>query len=571
MKAVAIDIETTGLGWDAQVLTISVASGTTEEAVQSFAYNISLPGLFVPPLQIPEAAAALRNHLQDAEWVVFHNASFDLPYLFRCGILLPEQVWGRIFDTLVMSRSTGPHISVSLSNLCAVYHIGNEEWRSQKSKRSKLARMDPETVLAYAASDAENTLRLFFRVYPLAIGMYTKDWISEDGNYSIVIAAMRQNGIALDLQRIQEIREEKTEEYVELLKSTLAPNQIRGPNDRRGVLAYLGSCGEALSVTAAGNPQLDQAAIDMLLNANLSESTAAVLRAISRARHLQKEIGTWLTGMEEAADGVGRVHPSFFVGGTVSSRLSCSHPNTQAVPKELYGQLFVAGTPRGALISSDYSQAELRLAAIYAGETTMAEIFSDRTNDIHLATARVMFGDEKAAENRQLAKRVNFGSIYGAGARVISEETGISIEAAAALLKQHRKSFPKLFATSKRVEERWKSRGYLVLAGGRRLYATPDDLAFKSYKAYNQLIQGGVAGILAAATIKVYKAGLKIVNQVHDQIDVEVAPEDDADAVAHFMQETMRGAVPVELLGSTNPPIMLEADCEIKRRESERT
>jgi len=67
-----------------------------------------------------------------------------------------------------------------------------------------------------------------------------------------------------------------------------------------------------------------------------------------------------------------------------------------------------------------------------------------------------------------------------------------------------------------------------------------------------------------------YKAGLKIVNQVHDQIDVEVAPEDDADAVAHFMQETMRGAVPDELFGSTDPPIMLEADCEIKRRESER-
>ena len=118
---VSIDIETSGLGFNDDLLSVGVAwrgAGGVESSSWSTGGD-----LFTPALTPPEIRAALLPLLAGADWVVFHNGVFDIAPLLARGVLLEHELRGKVFDTLLASRMTGARESVSLANMCKVYKL----------------------------------------------------------------------------------------------------------------------------------------------------------------------------------------------------------------------------------------------------------------------------------------------------------------------------------------------------------------------------------------------------------------------------------------------------------------
>jgi DNA polymerase-1 len=256
-----------------------------------------------------------------------------------------------------------------------------------------------------------------------------------------------------------------------------------------------------------------------------------------------------------------RIHPLLSAGGTVSFRLSCTEPNAQAVRRDL--KIFTA-QPGYTLVEFDYSQAELKLGAAYAREKVLADIFFNK-EDVHLSTAKLMFGEEEAKEKRRMAKTANFGAFYGGGAPALDNALNCGLEMATHIVNLHRQTFPGVRTASKKAEERWKKRGYVIAAHGKRIYASPMDLQNRIYKAYNALIQSSVAETIRIATIKTAKQmpEVNIVLQVHDSLYVEVPSDDKLQDRILEISEIMRTSGPSNVLNSTDPPIDMVVDHKV--------
>jgi DNA polymerase-1 len=276
-----------------------------------------------------------------------------------------------------------------------------------------------------------------------------------------------------------------------------------------------------------------------------------VCRAVQRLRHNEKILSTYLIPLlEEHADAADLIHPSYTVGGTVTYRLSSSNPNGQNMPRELTSVLW---TP---YLSADYSQAELRLAAAYAQEPALAQAFNQGL-DVHLDTARRMFGDEQARAKRKVAKNINFATLYGGSAKTLHIRYDIPLHEAYEFVRLHRKIYPALHRATRTAQEVWAQRGYLKLITGKRIYATPDDLE-RGYKAFNNIIQGGVGELVKEAMLALDAQGIPMIGQVHDAIEFPV----DADRAA--IAAVMDNILPEPIATRTHPPIRMQIDFETK-------
>lgn len=551
-----IDIETSGLSWHDRILAIGVAWVGEGGRAMSDSINVGMRDLFTAPATIPEARAWLQSHLEGKDAVVLHNGSFDIPFLMRSGLIDRNQLEGRIFDTLVMARCTAPHASVSLEGLCREYELeAPTSWSSIKRTRSNLDEAAPEHVQRYAAADAAMTLKLYQEIAPLAHDQYDEEWIKEEGDFVLLMSEIRMRGIPLDVDRISRLIEDREKKDMAILKY-LSGLRIEGPYDRTRLPAYLIKRGYPVPQTAKGNPSLDEAAMKMLLGAAINGGNVEdrrLINAVLKGRHWQKELSTWLRGFLEEADDVGRVHPSFSVGGTMSYRLSCSNPNAQAVPAYL-------GIFHPDLVEADYEQAELRVAAMYAGEDGFARIFSEDGHDLHGGAAKLMYGDSyDRAKHRRFGKAANFSTIYGGGKYALAESCGIPENDALRIIRRHKATFPAFPKALKQAERVWQDRGYLVLTHGKRIWASEEDL-HRSYKAFNNVIQGSVAEIIKRAMMEIasHVEGVEIVNQVHDSLVLEADPEADRGAVMTEVVEIMKDSVPAELRTRTNPRIDME-------------
>lgn len=564
MKIVALDIESTGLFWNDRVLGVGAAWGDMGEdcEVRSVYWPIGHADLFNDRLSLAEVTLMLDVLLRDADWVVCHNGSFDLPRLFRHGLIDPQQLDDRFADTMILARSTGSHESVSLLNTAKDLRLSpGIAWEKAKSLRGRLEQLPVSDVAEYCRTDCEVTLRIARRLLPLACDMYGEEWVREDGNFPVLVSVMTQRGQQLDLAWISRTRAANRDRVVALVRDWLVPHLIKGPNDRDGILGFL-TRHNALPrrSTPGGATSTDEEAL-FEARQLLPPEEQPILDAVLECRHLEKQESTWLLGLLNAADADGRVHGGFTAGGAVSYRLTCDNPNMQAIPKTM--RVLRPGVGYQALLALDYSQAELRIAAMYAGESAMARMFQEAGTDIHLATAALMFGEKDAKARRSDAKRCNFGAIYGGGARAIAEAVGVDEDAARALIASHKKAFPRLYSVAKDAEKAWKERGFLVLCSGRRLYASAEDLAMRPYKAFNQLIQGSVAEMMRTAMREMHRHNLRIVSQVHDEIKIEVPERADLAEQKALAIRIMEEALPQRVRDMVQPAIPMVVDCTV--------
>lgn len=548
MKAIAIDIETEGLVWSSRVLTVAASWRNEHGEISVKSWCVNAADLFHDTVPIPAIRHDLVRLIASKDVVIMHNATFDLSFLIGAQVLVSDDIRGKLLDTLLTARMTGPRESASLASLATSYGVADVAWLGKKKLRSNMSRVPVDTMLEYNEEDAKITLLLGEKLWEEGIKIYSEDFLLRESDFCRLMAEIRCRGKALDRDKITVLRERAAAEKQGIYQDVLFPRRIEGANDRDGLLRFLTERQiTGLNKTDKGNWSLDEDSLTAALAYARDPEANTVIAAVLRARHLDKSLSTWIDGMLEHADGELRVHPNFTVAGAVSYRLTCSQPNLQAVPKEM--DIWV---PQ---LSADYSQAELRIASMYAQENELAKAFASG-EDVHMTTARTMFG-KTDKDTRTLAKRTNFASIYGSGDKGLAENTGLSIEKARELRLLHQRIYPALNQMSRKAEQAWKSKGYLTLISGKRLYATKEDIDFRAYKAFNQLIQGSVAEIIKEAMLTLDSMGIMINNQIHDSLEFD--PSVDVSEVKRVMQ----GVVPDNIQSRTNPRIVMQVDTEI--------
>ena len=594
---VAVDIETSGLTWDSEILVIAVAYHGADGSIISESINVGMDGLDgEPPVSPPEARLWVQASITGADWVVFHNGSFDIPFLIRDGFLDAADLHGCVFDTMFAARWTGAHSAVGLEPLCREYGIpvaDDDFYTAMKAARDKLAEMPQQAVQKYAEMDTANTLRLAEILLPTAIDIYGDDFTRNEGDFVIVVSLMRVHGLALNYRHMQVLRDDKQARLEAINRQLLQQHGLKGATDSTGIRKLLVEQGLSgvLGRTPKGGVSVDEAALASLpgvadqVRANLPRPTdpekvdeweTARKRAAANAdsgfvqivalllegRHLQKEISTWLDGFLAAQDDLHRVHPLWGAGGTVSNRLNCRHPGAQTVPKHLH---LWAAAPGSVLIELDYKQAEPRFMAAYCKSTALATMFATG-QDLYSQTAQAM------KIERIDAKRVILGAAYGGGVNALMRAAGIMRNAAVSLIKRLDTTYPEIRKTSEQVAGVWVKRGYITLAGGKRLYGTADDLATRPYKAFNQLLQGSVAETIKEAMIRIWRefsvegggdGQVRIVGQIHDALLVEV-PAEGWEGYAERIRVIMAEAAPPSVLALVTPALSLDADITLR-------
>jgi DNA polymerase-1 len=293
-----------------------------------------------------------------------------------------------------------------------------------------------------------------------------------------------------------------------------------------------------------------------------------IINLITRFREVTKLKNTYVDTLPQQVDGHNRLHTTFALTVAQTGRLSSNDPNLQNIPVRTglgkrIRTAFVAGKGH-KLVSADYSQFELRLAAAMSGDDDMVAQFN-RGADIHVTTAAQIYGrelEDVTKQQRSAAKTVNFGVLYGMSPHGLSAATGMSFEQARHFIDEYFKLRKPLIGYLDGLKEMARNDGYVETLFGRR--RPMPDIKSSNFMvrsgaeraAMNMPIQGTEADLMKMAMVAVDNELAKQVPtakqllQIHDSILVECDAAD-AETVAGILKKTMENIypeLPVKLL-----------------------
>ena len=287
-------------------------------------------------------------------------------------------------------------------------------------------------------------------------------------------------------------------------------------------------------------------------------------------RYLNKLKTTYITPLIEGVEkNKGVLQAQFNQTGTQTGRLSSSSPNLQSIPiKGEFSQglrkAFIPSCSGGCILSGDYSQIELRILASLSGDENLIQAFKQDL-DIHNFTAALLFGvetEEVSDFQRNMAKRVNFGIVYGMSSFGLSRELKISPQEAQNFIDDYFRRYPKIKQYIDRTYVQAEKKSFVTTILGRRR-KLPDINSsniqlreFAKRQAINAPIQGSCADLIKVAMVKIDKEltqrGLKtkLIMQIHDELVFDVAPgelEEVKVFIKKYMEEAVKLAVPVKV------------------------
>ena len=567
---ISFDTETTSTN-EMQAELVGISLAVSEGA----GYYIPIGHVKGQNLPVEQVISALRAPLTNPKiGKLAHNAKYDYIMLARYGI----QVTPLTFDTMIAEFVIDPGSrNLGLKNLSEarlgeeMTHI--EDLIGKGKKQISMAEVAVQSAAAYAAADAETTLRLM----PIL-----KQDLERVGGMKLlaeiemplitILAEMEMNGILLDLPFFASMSEELQGRLNEIatqvfqsvgqefnLNSTqqlseILFNRLRLEPPDRG------------KKTASGHYSTSASVLETLRGKH------EVVDLVLEHRELSKLKSTYLDSLPLTVNPeTGRVHTSYGQTGAVTGRLSSSNPNLQNIPiRTAEGRRvrngFIAA-PGHMLLAVDYSQIELRIVAHMAKDEGMLTAFR-QGQDIHATTAGAIYGvplDEVTKEMRRHAKAINFGLIYGMSAFGLTRSTELTLAESQDFVEAYFQKFPGVKQYLDGIRKLAAEQGYVETLLGRRRYfpmlKNPTNINLKNREereAINAPIQGTAADIMKIAMLKVpdalQKAGLngKMLLQVHDEIVLE-CPENELGATARVVQETMQAAYPLSI------PLLTEA------------
>src|SRR5215216_87451 len=472
----------------------------------------------------------LKEVLEGGPVKILHHAKFDHAFLWaEHGISLSP-----IFDTMLAAQlldggEYGP--SYALEAVAERYldetvdkAARREDWSGELSRRQ----------LEYAARDAAILVPLRERLAG-ALEEEELGFVSEiEFGAVAAIAEMELAGIKLDVARWKELEKtvrERRDKAAERLEAHFPPPDGVLPLEGLGPRLNLNSPQQITDAFRSLGIDLPDTKVWTLLKV---EHPAA--KALLRYRELQKKLGTYLeTYPKFIHEKSGRIHANFLQCRVPTGRLACTAPNIQQIPHEdEFRRCFVA-EDGNTLVIADYSQIELRILAEVSEDPAFVGAFQ-RGVDLHRLTAATMYNvsmDEVTKAQRTAAKRINFGLMYGRGARSLSAQLGTDEEHGRQLIDEYFANYPKVQRFLQRTANRaMRDRTLRTLAGRVRTFGNDpvaDDRGAMRREAMNYPIQGAASDIAKLALVYVREEveGLdaRLINSIHDEFVIECAEE----------------------------------------------
>lgn len=373
-----------------------------------------------------------------------------------------------------------------------------------------------------------------------------------------VLAQMELNGIQLDLKVLKELSADTEKRLIKLIEDIYAlcgcQFNINSPKQLRDVLFEKLKL-PVIKKTKTG-PSTDEEVLTKL--AKQHKLPALLLEY----RQLMKLKTTYIDTLPDLVNpATGRVHSSFNQAATETGRLSSTRPNLQNIPiKTDIGKnirrAIVAYAADHRLLSCDYSQIELRILAHLSNDENLISAFK-AGKDIHNATASLIYGMEEnniTGSMRELAKRVNFGIVYGLSSYGLARDLGISLEEAQQFIDAYFLRYPQVKLYIQEQIARAKEDGFATTILGRKRYIPEIDnknqgiRQFAERQAVNTPIQGSAADMIKLAMIKIHNQirdrGLetKMIIQIHDELLFDV-PTQELDTTVNLVKESMENVL----------------------------
>ena len=515
-----------------------------------------------------QRATFVKNfkHVLSSEHVkkIGHNIKFDYEMLQQAGITMG----GMDFDTLIGAYLIHPNRSLKLEDLVFSYlrvkmqtlsELAEAAGAKGKGKRDiDVAKIPAEELAQYGAADADMALQLYRNLEPeLKKEKLEKLLHTIEMPLIPILAAMETKGILIDIEYLKKKEKEFTAEIKKIeqkiFKAAGTEFNVASPLQLKEVLF------EKLKIETKGIKRKKTGLSTAADELEKMYDAHPIIPLIMEYRELSKLVNTYLATLPDMINPTDkRLHTNFNQTIAATGRLSSVDPNLQNIPvRTALGKAIRRGfvAPKGMrLVSADYSQIELRLAAVISKDPKMLASFK-AGEDIHRRTAAEVNHvslDEVTPDQRRHAKEVNFGVIYGLGSTGLAQRTGMSrLEA-----KEFIARYFELYEGVRRYVDETKSfaheHGFVETLFGRKrklpeIYSSSPMLVAQAERmAVNMPLQGTAADLMKLAMITVASELPKhhpdciMLLQVHDELVFEV-PEKEAPAAARVIKKIMEG------------------------------
>jgi DNA polymerase-1 len=527
-------------------------------------------GWYVPvahaePDQLPldVVLATLKPLLEDERKPkVGHNVKYDLQVLRRYGVSLG----GMDFDTMVAAYLVNTR-GLALGDL-SLDRLGIEMTpiADLLGKGKNLVTMDQvevEAVAPYAGADADVTLRLYeILLHELEHRDLLQLFHNVEMKLVSVLADMELTGVALDREVLQGMSTDMSEIIGRL------EGEIYDLVGQRFNISSTQQLGQILfgqlGLKAGRRTKTGRSTDNEVLESLRGEHP--IVDKLLEYRQLIKLRSTYVDALPALVNpDTGRIHTDFNQTVAATGRLSSSNPNLQNIP--IRGDLgrtirraFVASSDANVLLAADYSQIELRVLASMSNDERLTQAFL-AGEDIHRATASSVFGVTAAAvtaDQRRIAKIVNFGIVYGIGEVRLAQQTGITRQEAGEFIAGYNRTYAGVKAFMDGIKKQAAAIGYVqTLLGRRRYYPDihsmhPGLRSAAERAAVNMPIQGSAADIIKLAMISLHSKlaenypEAKMLLQVHDELVFDV-PHTMIDGVAELVGHEMEHALELDV------------------------
>src|SRR6266496_4072416 len=483
---------------------------------------------------------------------IAHNAKFDAKFIkHNLGVDI-----GGLFDTLLASQIVS---AGDIEERHGLEAIAGRYLKQAVDKAERLSNWEfelSEAQLQYAARDAAVLIPLRDKLIERIKSLDVIRCAQLEFECVMPVVDLELTGFYMHKERwleqlavVEEKRAELANELQEMLGEGVAQASLFGPPRANINLDSQQQVTEALTQMGIPLP-------DSTRNWKLQPLAAEypVVAKLLDYRTVQKALTSYGQNMIDLINPVtGRLHADFRQIGAPTGRFACTNPNIQQVPHAVeYRRCFSAHPEGRKLVIADYSQIELRILDEFSGDRGFMEAFHSGA-DLHRVTASQVFSvptDQVSKEQRDFAKRLNFGVVYGIGAQRFSLMTGLTVPAAEDVLRRYFSTYRQLDsylreAANRAVTERQARTGSGRLVRFRYDEQDRQQISMTQRNGKNTPIQGTSADILKRAlrllTDELRETSAQIVNIIHDEIVVEV-DQGEAEAASAKVEHAMVAA-----------------------------
>ncbi|MFK5938026.1 MAG: DNA polymerase I [Sulfurimonas sp.] len=553
---VAFDTETTGLNYEKDKLVGFSFCFNKEEA-----YYVPFAHFYLgvtEQISTRDAANAMRKIFKSR--VVGHNIKFDLHFVSR---FLNDDSLAVYSDSMILAWLINPESALSLDKLSDKL-LGHTmvAFKDTVKKGETFASVALEDACNYAAEDAFITYELY-KLFLQKLELQDATHLIKEADeveipFITTLLDMEKEGIEVDsnfldnfLVEVKETLSTLTAEIYAFAGTEFNINSTK----QLGVILF-----ETLGLPVGKKTKTGYSTDEKVLSGLKDKHD--IIPKLLEYREVYKLFSTYIEPLLRLSreDVKSRIHTSFVQTGTATGRLSSKNPNLQNIPaRSKLGlkirEAFVAGEGK-KLIGIDYSQIELRLLAHFSQDSVLVDAFKN-DKDIHLQTAIALFGQEDAPAKRSIAKTVNFGLLYGMGAKKLSDTLGITTKEAKEIIEKYFESFPTVRSYFRSIVDSSKEYGYVQTLLKRRRYfdyenATPMFRAAYERESVNSVFQGSASDLIKLSMNEIHqvieeeKLNAKMLLQIHDELIFEVNAED-AEVLGDRFRSIMEGIMTLNI------------------------